>query len=1356
MSNAATRFPPRCPSLALAALALLAAAQAATPEEPKSAFWEPYPYDASTAGLYHFDEKDTSLLEAELEEAATGQPAGQALELLPKDEGDGRAAANAVRSGVRLELHGACRLAAAGGRFGGGLLFEGSDGRIQGELPAGPRTLEFWMRPEKPTADPATILHLSAAPLPHTAALRLLRDGALELLWMGHAQRVPGYAFRDGRWTHVALAWDGLQRCEFRLDGALVPLAKPLEPQGTDKLRHYALGGGPTPGRGFRGMVDEVRVSTAVREYYPHTFGWAGTRTGTPPKPGPPFFRDAADLVFHVDFNRTVAPAIAPRGTKAPDDVEEARKRLPFVNPEKPRPPFTDGVEQQAVVVGEGGWPIEYRAAGLLAPERGSIALWMRPLDWNNYVEWNPFAQFPIKRVPLFAIHVGEAPRPVAHLSFFQTPNTEAWQHPVDIHPGRWLHLCLVWEKDRRAAYLDGKAWPYPGAWNWDVKPCDPAQVLTLKFGRDTSRCALDDFRIYRRALSPREIANLAALHDPRTEVRPLPPMEMTLDYNGVLGRVDVHLFPLCRDYAKVHSAQVTVAAQGAREPIGRHDIPFNGCPEARGRVATPPMNFTHYEVKAVARDAQGNPVCEALGEFERKAPPWWGNRIGVSQKAMPGWTPVRASGTTVSVARRDVVFAPSGLPEKVVSVGEDILAAPVRLDASLDGKPIPLRPDGRLRFQPRGEARVDIQGGSLRADGLSIHTTAYAEFDGMMWFRVTLQPAPGKSPSLDSLRLTIPYTAPSAALLHWWSGNHGFRNPRVVHIGATPPGEGTVFSSLDEERVALYPRLRGSFIPYVMLTGDLRGMAWFAENDQGWTQSTTVPAVTIRRDGTTVSLVLNIISEAVRLDGPRTFEFGLHPIPVKPLEKDWRMTPSWGVFPDTFCGFNLKGPQPTQFYRHPEGMDWEMVARRFRGELGSQGAAHREPEFNKAFRTHFGRDPKPREQMVVGLYHDLSGIGGFPSHSREWGGEVWWHRRYTPEMTDYCAWVWNEWVRRGFAKGIYYDNCFNYPLDAWPSPVSYKLPDGTVQPGFQWRQPREHLKRTRQVLLDNGLVPHLCAHTTHTLFIPYHSFFDVILDGEDFYQAPGETRDFMDSWPPDRIRFMNPAKWGLITTWLGWFQGSGGAWPKFKTRFWQHWRAYTAALLAHDIVWTVGHLGGRFEVDRQWLKQSQLCLDPDTVFVPYWSPNRLAAHSHPDLYVSAWRRKGLCVVALVNWSRKRVEAEVALDTRAMGFAAAPTVRDVDSGLLTYFDDDVTRMKAPKRPSAGEELLKMTDTPDAPAGEDADDGLGDLTLKEELTPEQRRAKDPDGTFTWKAGVLRCPVRPHDFRLFEFRAPDARP
>jgi len=1364
-----------CPPLGL--LLLLTGAHAATPEAPKSIFWEPYRYDGETTGLFHFDDLETDDVVASLDDPdAEAEEDETDLDLTDTGAGhagdDGPTAINAVMSGEKLQLLGGCKIVAKVGRFGGGLRFDGTDGRAPGNLP-GSATIEFWMQPEKPKGEAFTILELSDPQNRRVRliALRLRSNGALELDWAGVVQRVPGFELNEKQWTHISLVKSD-RDAQFRLDGEALKLEKPLI--GTARPPNgFVLGNDRRGKSGFRGVIDELRISKGVRRYYPRLFEWALSNDKVEAKEGRPYFRDAKDLTFHLDFNRTVSPARSAAEITAPEELGEDRRMLTFINPERPRPLYTEGIEGHAAVVGNLGKdavPLSYHGP-LLASSRGTIAFWIRPLNWNNYVTWNRFAPYRKKSIRLFEVVADEKDR-VAHFTLTQTPEVEAWHHPVDINPGRWMHLCMAWENKRRTFFLDGRPWPYWEAWGWQVKQFDPNRELTLRFGRDSSQCAVDDFRIYSRALAPSEVANLAALYDPRHELRPVPPLEMTFGFNGILGHVNVQLYPLTADFAKIDNTFVTVTPEGANEPIGQQEFKLEGRDQVRGRVTTPPFDFGSYELKAVARDADGNPVCEAVSIFERKRPPWWGNRIGVTDKVMPGWTPVKAKGRTLSVVRRDIRFSDSGLPESLISAGEEILAAPIILTATAAGKTQPLKPvAGAFRAETKGEVRTDFFGKSAGA-GISAAVEGYIEFDGMMWFSVTLQPAAGPSlkpetrnlkphPALSSLSLTIPYTEDASRLIHWWSGAHGFRNPRVVHIGETPQGEGRVFSSLDKGRIQLHGSMRGSFIPYVMLTGDLRGMAWFAENDRGWTYSTVTPGVEVRRDGQTVTLVLNIISEEVTIDKPRTFEFGLHPIPVKPLQEGFRMAPSWGLFPDSFCGFNLKGPQSTQFYRHPNKMDWERVARRYRGELGSQGADHREPQFDQGFRRQYGRAPKPHERMTAGLYHDLSGIHSFPDHTHEWNGHVWWTRKYTPEMIDYCAWIWNEWVRRGFARGIYYDNCFNYPMGHPDAPVSYQREDGTTQPGFQWRQKREHLKRTRQIFHDHGLRPHLCSHTTHTYFIPYHSLFDVILDGEDFYQAPGQKRDFMDSWPPDRMRFMNPEKWGQIVTWLGWYQGAGDDWPQFQTMFWQHWRAYTAALMVNDIVWTVCHLGGRHEVDRDWLKESKLRLDPDTEFVPYWDGQPVATHSHKNLYVCAWKRPGWCAVGLVNWSRERIEAEVSLDPKAMGFAdAAPdalTIRDVDTSLLRYFDEDVTKMKAPDADSIAEAALQEpaddAEGEDLEAGADnEEDELDELGFKKKVTLKDRKAADPDGKFEWKDGILKCPVRPHDFRLFEFRLP----
>jgi hypothetical protein len=813
--------------------------------------------------------------------------------------------------------------------------------------------------------------------------------------------------------------------------------------------------------------------------------------------------------------------------------------------------------------------------------------------------------------------------------------------------------------------------------------------------------------------------------------------------YNGVSGRVNLEVIPLMPEFARAATVAARVLKKGDTTALGEARADLGERKRATLQIATPPLEFAEYQVVADVLAADGTTLATLEDGFTRTAPPWWEFRGGLADKVMPEWTPLTVDGATIALWGREITFAPTGLPARIVSAGDDVLAGPVTLSARIGGQDVPLHAaPGDLRADSATDACVRLAGHGAAA-GVSLASQVSVEFDGMMWFDLTLAPAPlpGPVPNLEALTLRIPYRAAAAAMIHWWSGERNFRDPKVCRIGDLPPGDGVLFRSNDAAAVVPPNALRGSFIPYVMLTGMARGMAWFAENDRGWTQSTEVPAVSVERAGDTVTLVLRIVSTPVALDAPRTISFGLHPIPVKPLDPNWRQSPSYSnVFPDSFCGNNLKGLlDSSTFYLYPED-GWEAVQRRIDGEGVTKGAAGLKGLYAgqmKRFADAGVQDPPPLAVTVPGLYWDMqwNGIPASLEHTREWT-ETWARdfQSYTPAFVDFASWAWHEWLTRtdGFVRGAYIDDAWGCPQTTEHSLVTYRLPDGHLQPGYQFRGWRERFLRMRRISWDNGIHPHLTAHTTHTFLIPYHSFFDLILDGEDFYSSPPSQSDFIDHWPPDRMRFMHNAKWGLITTWLGWCGNS------LKTDKWPAWtfrqtRAYVANLALHDILWAF---------DGQAMASFGL-REPDTVFVPYWDDGGLARHEHPDLKISAWTRNGQALVLLVNVGQERLEASVRLDPRALGFAESATLalRDVDPTLLTYFSEDATTVAAPK----AEDMGQVEDVVGGGGG--AADALELEMRDDELAPAERRAKDPDGVFAWQDGVLTCPVRRHDYRLF---------
>ena len=470
--------------------------------------------------------------------------------------------------------------------------------------------------------------------------------------------------------------------------------------------------------------------------------------------------------------------------------------------------------------------------------------------------------------------------------------------------------------------------------------------------------------------------------------------------------------------------------------------------------------------------------------------------------------------------------------------------------------------------------------------------------------------------------------------------------------------------------------------------------------------------------------LLLTVIAEPLTLTAPRSFSFGLMPIPVKPLIPDWRTVGMAGyagpMTIDSFDGHNLKGDESTTFDLLPDGGDWDAVRRRM-----VPFAAHAD-DICAAFRARYGRDPNPEERTVPVLYWDMHWGGGDPSANREfleaYGGD-WWRR---PEFVNYASWAFAQWVQQthGALQGAYMDDMWGVPETGT---ASYRLPDGTLQPGFHFLLYRERIKRMRQILVDAGITPHLTAHATHTLFIPYLSFFDMICDGEDHYSVPASQDDFIDHWSLNRILFHHADKWGIVTTWLG-PMGNSVRTEAYPAWTYRQTRAYTALLGTADI--SVSGIGPAV-----W--SSCKLLNPGTVLLAGWHGDVLATGLPANVQATAWRHQGQTVLLLANLGNTRAEVDIRLELAKLGFPAQAAVqlRDVDAGLLTYFASDPTMLQLPDAPPEEENLG------DNPVGGSTEDDL------KKMPPAKRRAQDPDGKYSWEDGRLRCPIRRHDYRLF---------
>ena len=426
-------------ALAAAALVAVPVQAAQMPVVYKSVFWEPYPYDAQTTALFHFDGDQQLSIDEVLDADA---PDDDAFALVdeptapPVAEDGQRTARNAVALAEDLLLIGACAETENVGRFGGGLRFDGKDGRVRGKLPGGARTIEFWLQPRVLPDDRATLVYVEGAEAP--IAVCLDRNGALQVEWAGKKQTAPDVKLRPGNWTHLALAWDGREVAEMRIDGDAVAFPEGLPVAWTGGSTEYVAGNDPAGESGFDGVIDELRCSRIVRPYYPWLLRWADVDGALRRIEDQPYFRDAADLLFHIDFNRTLKPARATGDVAFP---ELAREELgDEIAPDRWKRHFGAGVEREGFFLGSGRLEARYEGTGFARPGSGTVAFWIRPLDWNTEVRWHRLAKWGMYHVPVFRL-LQDAKAKLA-VNLIRTPD-ESVRYPIGFQPGRWV--CLLY-----------------------------------------------------------------------------------------------------------------------------------------------------------------------------------------------------------------------------------------------------------------------------------------------------------------------------------------------------------------------------------------------------------------------------------------------------------------------------------------------------------------------------------------------------------------------------------------------------------------------------------------------------------------------------------------------------------------------------------------------------------------------------------------------------------------------------------------------------------------------------------------------------------------------------------------------
>jgi hypothetical protein len=896
---------------------------------------------------------------------------------------------------------------------------------------------------------------------------------------------------------------------------------------------------------------------------------------------------------------------------------------------------FRPGKRGQALLSGDGYGYVSYAVENNIRTDRGSIELWVSPVDWEgNNDKFHVFFEAETPGWLLLYKYLGPGSGMFLLSELHQTWQV-AKQDIGHFKPGHWHHLVATWNSPQALFYLDGKP-------SEPVRNPPLPQGLTGRFlvgDRPwhlprNARSLIDELYIYDRALDEKEVLwafENAAVRPPGKEIPVGIATPVRIRAQPYPSRREIHVDirldprrPLAgftgaaglTPAAGTKTARVRALTDGHAEAV----IPFRELPGGE------------YRVRVEIADADGNHFGSATDTVLSSGPsPWKGNRIGIPKTPPHPWTPLATKGKpgkspfTVSCWGRSYQFGPLGLPEQITSLQEPLLSGPVELRAVRNGREVTWRPQSAKLAN--ADAVGVVASGRASSELGRLDWRLAAEFDGMVRYDLTLHPADGAE--TDRMELRVPLDARRITLRNVVRGY-----PPSWQMGALPASNGV----LETYNWALH----------WWLGNEEKGLAGFCESDEAWDQTGRSDGFRIERDGDSVAAVWSFHRKPRKLDTPWKFTFGLQATPVKDIT-GWR---KWRPVPATNENVWITWPYPDtiRFYGFPAPTDpakFRSVVRE-RHERGIQvvpyslinGLSSTVPEWSFHGAEWANGVSSGTDSDVKAYNAPLMGC----SPSRDW--------------TDFIVWANHRFVTEHDLDGLYHDWTEVYPSDNALSGCGY-VRDGKRRATYPVFGTRQLYKRIYTMLKEHGRARNretlMAVHLMGTrMIVPVVSFSDGYLDGE--YLSTGLKDSYLDLLSLDHIRahFMGH-NFGIPAFFLPQFKG------EFARRV-EPTQHMAGLMLLHDISpWNLWcH---KLELDRILGVLDGFGL-VDAQFLPYWNNADLIRGQSDLVKASAYRKPdGGALLVVVNTDRQPQKAALSVDWSKLKSSQGDGVADAFSNL---------------------------------------------------------------------------------------------
>ncbi|NMA20916.1 MAG: hypothetical protein GX927_10100 [Lentisphaerae bacterium] len=933
---------------------------------------------------------------------------------------------------------------------------------------------------------------------------------------------------------------------------------------------------------------------------------------------------------FHAEFDQDFHALGGPGGSTPGKHSQEALWETLAAN-------LRPGVVGQAAIIGASedkkqGYCIVYPAKDIINPDVGSVAFWVQMMNWSvDDKSYHVFFRAQGKDADLIVYKTPGG----AHLTFLIGPrrkNEEGkniWASGVAQIPnwkvGEWHFVVATWGNGLAELYVDGlqaKTFEYEHA-PGEFRVFGAGGLYPTQWQGHPQMSLIDELMVYKGVkLTPNDVRLRYVSYgrgfmqgDDTTPIKP-EQLVTLVDQKSKIINVQFQLNHAQSD-GKPFEALVEFIGDGENVVYQKRftsDIPKYVLP-----VPEDAIPVGDYNLKVTVCRSNGQIAGYDILKFQKPQRPavWEGNSIGISDKVPPPWTPLEFDNkqNAITCWNRSYHFNDSVFPEKIVSGDATLLSSPVRL--MLDGRKI----DAKAQIADLKVTGAEVDFVATAANPVfALRNVIHAEYDGFIWFDLTLTPVAGKE-EVKSLALEFPFAKAASTL---------FNSMTKYYLEYRPGACGSFKNySMDLYRV-----------PRVMFVGnDNVGLEWVCESMDDWYNKQQARALELLAGQEENLLKLNLIDHPVTIDRPLTFSFGIQATPVRPLPDKWRL-----------LRLRLKNGKSLQPFWEPTRHHASInEADLYQDHLERRAKAEKTYGRVLLYLAGFTNNPFYPEWPYWCLTWSKTGPDpGFYGALGNPAATFAWNCPVPNTQREWYLYTLKNFTNKYNYPDLYFDNQCAQLCNNAAHGCGWKGTDGNTYPTYNLRATRDLTKRIYSMAKERDPNCIIMRHMSAKMVTPTVGFADILADGELFCKTVGVDESYYNVFSPDMFRAaFRTQPYGIPNYYIPQFQRAIRYHGPIKNRYFDAWthkhlylyreklRHFIGYALVHDtLVWPDSGIA----MDYWYDLQDDFGFDGTERFVLYNDPASPFKSTDELLMVSCYTLKGKTLIVIMNDTKNPVK----------------------------------------------------------------------------------------------------------------------